>query len=110
MEQLVDRHPPPGHRRLRLGDLATPVDDGMIRIVRPVDAHHVLAAEHQFGLGRVLWMGTDNTWRWRRNTGVAASAAWYMIGCAALSFVAALVMHRYDGRILADLATDARAG
>ncbi len=29
----------------------------------------VLAAEHQFGLGRVLWMGTDNTWRWRRNTG-----------------------------------------
>jgi MFS transporter, MHS family, proline/betaine transporter len=39
-----------------------------------------------------------------RSTGVAASAAYYMIGCAALSFVAALVMHRYDGRILADLA------
>ena len=29
----------------------------------------VIAAEHQFGLGRVMWMGTDNTWRWRRNTG-----------------------------------------
>jgi hypothetical protein len=29
-----------------------------------------------------------------------------MIGCAALSFVAALVMHRYDGRILAGLATE----
>jgi len=41
-----------------------------------------------------------------RNTGVAATAAYYMIGCAALSFVAALVMHRYDGRILADLATE----
>jgi len=39
-------------------------------------------------------------------TGVAATAAYYMIGCAALSFVAALVMHRYDGRILADLATE----
>jgi MFS transporter, MHS family, proline/betaine transporter len=43
-----------------------------------------------------------------RNTGVAATAAYYMIGCAALSFVAALVMHRYDGRIVADLATDGR--
>ena len=43
-----------------------------------------------------------------RNTGVAATAAYYMIGCAALSFVAALVMHRYDGRILADLANDGR--
>ena len=40
-----------------------------------------------------------------RNTGVAATAAYYMIGCAALSFVAALVMHRYDGRIVADLAS-----
>jgi hypothetical protein len=29
----------------------------------------VIAAEHQYGLGRVLWMGTDNTWRWRRNMG-----------------------------------------
>jgi MFS family permease len=43
-----------------------------------------------------------------RNTGVAATAAYYMIGCAALSFGAALVMHRYDGRILADLATQRR--
>jgi MFS family permease len=41
-----------------------------------------------------------------RNTGVAATAAYYMIGCAALSFVASLVMHRYDGRILADLAAE----
>jgi MHS family proline/betaine transporter-like MFS transporter len=40
-----------------------------------------------------------------RNTGVAATAAYYMIGCAALSFAAALVMHRYDGHIVADLAT-----
>jgi MFS family permease len=39
-----------------------------------------------------------------RETGVAATAAYYMIGCAALSFAAALVMHRYDGRILADTA------
>lgn len=29
----------------------------------------VLAAVHQYGLGQVLYMGTDNTWRWRRNTG-----------------------------------------
>lgn len=29
----------------------------------------VLSAFHQYGLGRVLYMGTDNTWRWRRNTG-----------------------------------------
>jgi MFS family permease len=39
-----------------------------------------------------------------RETGVAATAAYYMIGCAALSFAAALVMHRYDGRILAGTA------
>jgi MFS family permease len=43
-----------------------------------------------------------------RETGVAATAAYYMVGCAALSFVAALVMHRYDGRIVADLASDGR--
>ena len=29
----------------------------------------VLAAFQQYGLGQVLYMGTDNTWRWRRNTG-----------------------------------------
>jgi MFS family permease len=44
-----------------------------------------------------------------RETGVAATAAYYMIGCAALSFGAALVMHRYDGRILADAAAHERA-
>ena len=37
-----------------------------------------------------------------QRTGVAATAGYYMIGCAALSFGAALVMHHYDGRILAD--------
>jgi MFS family permease len=37
-----------------------------------------------------------------RNTGVPANAAYYMIGCALLSLLAGLVMHRYDGRILAD--------
>jgi MHS family proline/betaine transporter-like MFS transporter len=40
-----------------------------------------------------------------QRTGVAATAAYYMIGCGALSFAAALVMHRYDGKILADLQT-----
>jgi hypothetical protein len=39
-----------------------------------------------------------------RSTGVAATAAYFMIGCAFLSFLAGLVMHRYDGKILADLA------
>jgi hypothetical protein len=29
----------------------------------------VLAAFQQYGLGQVLYLGTDNTWRWRRNTG-----------------------------------------
>jgi len=38
-----------------------------------------------------------------RQTGNPANAAFYMIGCAAISFVAALVMHKYDGQILADL-------
>ena len=38
-----------------------------------------------------------------RETGNPADAAYYMIFCAALSFLAALVMHKYDGRILADL-------
>jgi len=26
-------------------------------------------ARHQYGLGQVLFVGTDNTWRWRRNVG-----------------------------------------
>ena len=43
-----------------------------------------------------------------RSTGVAATAAYYMIGCAALSFAAALVIHRYDGQIVADLAAPER--
>jgi MHS family proline/betaine transporter-like MFS transporter len=44
-----------------------------------------------------------------QRSGMAATAAYYMIGCAALSFAAALVMHRYDGRIVADLAPDGRS-
>ena len=39
-----------------------------------------------------------------RETGNPANAAYYMIFCAAISFMAALFMHKYDGRILADLA------
>jgi MFS transporter, MHS family, proline/betaine transporter len=39
-----------------------------------------------------------------QNTGVAATAAWYMIGCAVITFVTAFVMHRYDGQIMKDLA------
>jgi MFS transporter, MHS family, proline/betaine transporter len=39
-----------------------------------------------------------------RQTGLPSSAAFYMIGCAALSFIGALMMHRYDGQILKDLA------
>jgi hypothetical protein len=35
-------------------------------------------------------------------SGVPATAAVYMAGCALLSLGAALVMHKYDGRILAD--------
>jgi hypothetical protein len=31
-----------------------------------------------------------------------------MVGCAALSFAAALVIHRYDGQIVADLAAPER--
>ncbi|MEY4641025.1 MAG: hypothetical protein RLZZ227_1019 [Pseudomonadota bacterium] len=42
-----------------------------------------------------------------RETGVPASAAYFMIGCAALSFIGALVMHRYDGQILKGLAKQA---
>lgn len=39
-----------------------------------------------------------------RTTGEPTNAAWYMIGCAAISFLSGLIMHKYDGRILADLA------
>jgi MHS family proline/betaine transporter-like MFS transporter len=39
-----------------------------------------------------------------RETGVPASAAYFMIGCAALTFIGALLMHRYDGQIMKDLA------
>ena len=28
-----------------------------------------IIARHQYGLGQVLFVGTDNTWRWRRNVG-----------------------------------------
>ncbi|MES2605749.1 MAG: MFS transporter [Pseudomonadota bacterium] len=38
-----------------------------------------------------------------RETGNPADAAYYMIFCAAVSFVGALVMHKYDGQILKDL-------
>lgn len=39
-----------------------------------------------------------------RNTGVAANAAYFMIACALITFVAAFVMGRYDGQILKGLA------
>lgn len=38
-----------------------------------------------------------------RETGMAATAAYYMIGCAFISFAAAFAMHRYDGQIMKDL-------
>ncbi len=38
-----------------------------------------------------------------RQTGVPANAAYIMIGCALLSFIAALVIRRYDGQIAAEL-------
>ncbi len=44
------------------------------------------------------------------SSGVAATASYYMIGCALVSFIGALFMHRYDGRILADAASGAGAG
>jgi len=28
-----------------------------------------VVAIQQYGLGQVMWMGTDNTWRWRKNKG-----------------------------------------
>jgi hypothetical protein len=45
-----------------------------------------------------------------RNSGVPATAAYYMIGCALVTFIAALVMHKYDGQILADLGESPRTG
>ena len=41
-----------------------------------------------------------------RNTGVAANAAWFIVGCALLTFLAALAVHRYDGQILRGAARD----
>ncbi len=42
-----------------------------------------------------------------RGTGNAANAAWFVVGCAALTVAAALVVHRYDGKILRDAGGDA---
>ena len=33
-------------------------------------------ARHQYGLGQVLYVGTDNTWRWRRNVGDLYTRFW----------------------------------
>jgi MFS transporter, MHS family, proline/betaine transporter len=41
-----------------------------------------------------------------RSTGVAANAAWFFVGCALLTFLAALAVHRYDGQILRGTARD----
>ena len=37
----------------------------------------VLAAMQQVGLGQVFYLGTDNTWRWRRNAGDAFHAQFW---------------------------------
>lgn len=34
-------------------------------------------ALHQYGLGQVMFVGTDNTWRWRRNSGDAYYSAFW---------------------------------
>lgn len=34
-------------------------------------------ALHQYGLGQVLYIGTDNTWRWRRNSGDSYYSAFW---------------------------------
>jgi MHS family proline/betaine transporter-like MFS transporter len=41
-----------------------------------------------------------------RSAGAPTGAAWFMIGCAALTLLASVVLGRYDGRIAADTATD----
>lgn len=36
-----------------------------------------IVAMHQYGLGQVMYVGTDNTWRWRKNSGdVYYTAFW----------------------------------
>ena len=37
-------------------------------LVHPVNKSPVLAIQ-RYGAGEVMWIGTDNTWRWRRNLG-----------------------------------------
>ncbi len=36
-----------------------------------------VVALHQYGLGQVMYVGTDNTWRWRRNSGDAYYSAFW---------------------------------
>src|SRR4029079_2595227 len=39
-----------------------------------------VVALHQYGLGQVMFVGTDNTWRWRKNVGdVFYTAIWGQI-------------------------------
>ena len=42
-------------------------------------------------------------------TGSAASAGWYMAGCAALTLIASLFVHRYDGMLKQTLAGEGRS-
>lgn len=43
------------------------------------------------------------------NEGLALGPAYYMCGCALLTFISTLVLHRYDGRILKEQSTAAAA-
>jgi hypothetical protein len=45
--------------------LAAAVGDG------PADDSAAVIATHAYGLGKVLWIGTDGTWRWRLRVGDA---------------------------------------
>jgi hypothetical protein len=73
----------------------------------PLPAHRFSGVALSFNLSFTLFSGLAPVIAalLARNTGVAANAAYFMIGCAFLTFVAALVMRRFDGRILADLET-----
>ena len=64
----------PGHPWVMIGDvkpgatvLAT-ADDGQ-PLPAEMERTHALVVQQYYGLGQVLWLGFDSTWRWRHRVG-----------------------------------------
>ncbi len=58
------------------GIIAKPGAD--VLLAADVPAHTPIAAAQRFGAGRVLWLGTDETWRWRDRLGDRVHQAFWL--------------------------------